>query len=65
MVPDFSGKYHGKTNKNISRETTERISKKCNCRKKALTENYQSSKGNHTEKQRLKPAQKHGLGLDT
>ena len=50
MFPDFSGKYHGKLNDKISIKTAEKISIKCNCRKKASTENYQSLKGKHNGK---------------
>ena len=37
-IPDFSGKYHGKLNNKISRKSDVKISIKCNCRKKAITE---------------------------
>ena len=45
MIPDFSGKYHGQLNDKISRKTAEKISTKCNCRKKALTEKSSEFKG--------------------
>ena len=37
-VPDFSGKYYGQLNDKISRKSDVKISIKCNCRKKAITE---------------------------
>ena len=45
MNPDFSGKYHGKLNDKISRKSAVKISIKCNCRKKAITEKSSEFKG--------------------
>ena len=45
MIPDFSGKYHGKLNDKISRKTAEKISIKCNYRKKAITDKSSEFKG--------------------
>ena len=45
MFPDFSGKYHGKINENISRKTAEKISKNATAGKKALTEKLSEFKG--------------------
>ena len=50
MFPDFSGKYHGKLNDKISRKTAEKISIKCNCRKKVSSEKLSEFKGKHNEK---------------
>ena len=38
MFRDFSGKYHGKLNDKIGRKSAVKISIKCNCRKKTITE---------------------------
>ena len=45
LVPDCSGKYHGKLNEKISRKTVEKISKNATAGKKALTEKSSEFKG--------------------
>ena len=45
MFPDFSGKYHGKLNDKISRKSAVKISIKCNCRKKVITEKSSEFQG--------------------
>ena len=62
MNSDFSGKYHGQLNDKISRKSAVKISIKCSCRKKAITENHQSLKGKHNGKNMVKACAKHDYG---
>ena len=63
MFPDFSGRYHGKLNDKISRKSAVKISIKCNCRKKAITEkSSEFLKGKHNGKNRVKTCAKHDYG---
>ena len=65
MFPDSSGKYHGKLNDKRN-SNDGKISNKCNCKKKGLIrEIIRIYRENITGKIRVKPAQKHRLGLDT
>ena len=50
MFPDFSGKYYGKINENISHKTADKISKMQLQEKRLKQKNYQNLKGKHNGK---------------
>ena len=65
MFPDFSGKYHGKINENISRKTAEKISKNATVEKRSHQRNHSNLKGKHNGEIRVIACAKHRLWLDT